>query len=602
MMEETIARPVIGITGNFDNPNCLLGNAYYQSVIRAGGTPVIIPPFRMNESTEQLLDDYLDRIDGILFSGGADLNPLLLGEQPLPQLHGINTERDEQELQLMKKAYNRQLPVLGICRGIQVMAAALGGEIHQDIYVAQQQGEPRYLTPMFKHSQEASRDTLSHTVKIDPDTILHAIYQTSVLPVNSFHHQAVKTAPEGFRVSATSLDGVIEAIESTEYKSVLGVQWHPECLQKTTDKDVFDWLVKEAESFAKARKLHQRILSLDSHCDTPTRIIRNKFDDFFDRPCDEPFLKELNANFQNFNEQFSLREPRLQVDLPKMSEGMLDASFMVAYLRQGERDDASLRDATIRADYILSLVEQLVAANSDRVGLARTPDDMYRLKFEGKRAIVLGIENGYAVGKDLKNVERFSQRGVAYMTLCHNGDNDICDSNKGNAEHGGISLFGEKVIQEMNRLGMMVDLSHAADSSFYDALRISQKPIICSHSSARSLCAHPRNLTDEQMRDLAKSGGVAQVTIYTHFLQENGNATVHDIVNHLNHMVKVMGVEHVGIGTDFDGGGGVPGCNCASELVNFTRLLLAQRYCEADLRLLWGENFLRVMRENQNCG
>ena len=149
-----------------------------------------------------------------------------------------------------------------------------------------------------------------------------------------------------------------------------------------------------------------------------------------------------------------------------MNEGMLDASFMVAYLRQGERDEASLKDATVRADYILSLVEQLVAANSDRVGLARTPDDMYRLKFEGKRAIVLGIENGYAVGKDLANVERFSQRGVAYMTLCHNGDNDICDSNKGNAEHGGVSPFGEKVIQEMNRLGMMVDLSHAADSSF----------------------------------------------------------------------------------------------------------------------------------------
>ena len=597
MMEEQNKRPVIGITGNFDSPNCLLANAYYQSVMRAGGTPVIIPPFRMNESTEQLLDDYLDRIDGILFSGGADLNPLLLGEQPIPQLHGINTERDEQELQLLKKAYNRQIPILGICRGIQVLAAALGGEIHQDIYVTQQQKDAS--KPLLKHSQDASRDTLSHTVTIEQDSLLYSIYQTEVLPVNSFHHQAVKSVPEGFRVSAISPDGVIEAIESTQYKSVLGVQWHPECLQKTTDKDVFDWLVKEAESFSKARKLHQRILSLDSHCDTPTRIIRNKFDDFFDRPCDEAFLKELNANFQDFNKQFYLREPLLQVDLPKMNEGMLDASFMVAYLRQGERDEASLKDATVRADYILSLVEQLVAANSDRVGLARTPDDMYRLKFEGKRAIVLGIENGYAVGKDLANVERFSQRGVAYMTLCHNGDNDICDSNKGNAEHGGVSPFGEKVIQEMNRLGMMVDLSHAADSSFYDALRISKKPIICSHSSARSLCGHPRNLTDEQMRELAMSGGVAQVTIYTHFLQEDGNATVHDIVNHLNYMVKVMGVEHVGIGTDFDGGGGVPGCDNASELINFTRLLLAQRYSEADLRLLWGENFLRVMCENQ---
>lgn len=601
-MEERNVRPVIGITGNFDSPNCLLAQAYYQSVMRAGGVPVIIPPFRMKEDTTPLLEVYLDRIDGVLFSGGADMNPLLLGEQPIPQLHGINTERDEQELQLMRMAYDRQLPILGICRGIQVLAAALGGEIYQDIYVVQQQGDVSFEKSLLKHSQEASRDTLSHTVTITPDSLLYHIYQTETLSVNSFHHQAVKKVPQGFCVSAMSPDGVIEAIESTEYKSVLGVQWHPECLEKAKGQDVFDWLVSEAKSFSAARNLHQRILSLDSHCDTPTRIIRNDFEDFFDRSCDESFLQELNANFQSFNSQFINRDPRLQVDLPKMREGMLDASFMVAYLRQGERDNASLLDATRRADYILSLVEQLAAANPDSMGIARTAEDMYQLKSEGKRAVVLGIENGYAIGKDLTNVERFRRRGVAYMTLCHNGDNDICDSNKGNAEHGGVSAFGEQVIHEMNRVGMMVDLSHAADSSFYDTLKISTKPIICSHSSARALCGHPRNLTDEQMKALAQSGGVAQVTIYTHFLREDGNATVLDIVNHLNYMVKVMGIQHVGIGTDFDGGGGVPGCNNASELINFTRRLLAERYSEEDLRLLWGENFLRVMREVQNVG
>ena len=379
---------------------------------------------------------------------------------------------------------------------------------------------------------------------------------------------------------------------------MLGVQWHPECLQKTTARDVFDWIVGEAASFRDARDLHRRIVSLDSHCDTPTRIIRNEFDNFFDVPMVEQESR-LHDAFNRFNAQFQRREPRLQVDLHKMTEGGLDASFMVAYLRQGDRDEASLLDATRRADYILSLTERIVAENADAVGLARTPADICRLKQEGRRAIVLGIENGYAIGLDLTNVERFRQRGVAYMTLCHNGDNDICDSNKGNGEHGGVSAFGEKVIKEMNRVGMMVDLSHAADSSFYDALRISSRPIICSHSSARALCPHPRNLTDEQMRALAAADGVAGVTIYTHFLRADGNATIHDIVDHVNHMVKVMGIEHVGIGTDFDGGGGVPGCDSASELINFTRLLLAQRYSENDLRLLWGGNFLRVMERIQ---
>lgn len=582
-------RPLIGITGNYNAPNCLLAEAYYKSVLRAGGTPVILPPFRMKGNADMAaLHTCLDRIDAIIFSGGADLNPLLTGEEPIPQLHGINTERDEQELQLLRLAYDRQMPILGLCRGIQVLAAALGGEVWQDIYAQ--------ANATVKHSQDASRDTLSHMVDIAEDSLLYGIYQTPALAVNSFHHQAVHTPPRGFRVCATSRDGIVEAIESTEHKSVLGVQWHPECLEKTTDTDVFDWIVGEARSFRQARDLHRRLISLDSHCDTPTRIIRNLHEDFFDISMTE-FEQRLHGN--DFDGAFALRDPRLQVDLPKMAEGSLDASFMVAYLRQGERDAASLCDATRRADYILSLVEQMAAANAETMGIARTPSDIRRLKFEGRRAIVLGIENGYAIGKDLANVERFRQRGVAYMTLCHNGNNDICDSCKSDSgpEHGGLSAFGEEVVKEMNRVGMMIDLSHAADSTFYDTLRLSTRPVVCSHSSARSLCNHPRNLTDDMMKALAQAGGVAQVTIYTHFLREDGQATVDDIVAHLNHMVGIMGVEHVGIGTDFDGGGGVPGCNSANELLNFTRRLLAQRYSEADLRLIWGENFLRVMQE-----
>ena len=185
------------------------------------------------------------------------------------------------------------------------------------------------------------------------------------------------------------------------------------------------------------------------------------------------------------------------------------------------------------------------------------------------------------------------------MTLCHNGDNDICDSAKGNGEHGGVSAFGADVIREMNRVGMMVDLSHASEKSFYDALEISATPIVCSHSSARALCDHPRNLTDEQMRTLAQKGGVMQVTLYNGFLRTDGKATIIDAIDHLNHAVNVMGIEHVGIGTDFDGDGGVPGCASAAELINFTRHLLSQRYSEVDIQRIWGGNFLRVMEQVQ---
>jgi microsomal dipeptidase-like Zn-dependent dipeptidase len=268
---------------------------------------------------------------------------------------------------------------------------------------------------------------------------------------------------------------------------------------------------------------------------------------------------------------------------------------MVAYLQQQERDDESLLNATAKADRILNQIEEMVARNAVHCDIARTPADLWRLKHEGKKAIMLGVENGYAIGRDISNVEKLRRRGVVYMTLCHNGDNDICDSAKGNGEHGGVSAFGADVIREMNRVGMMVDLSHASEKSFYDALEISSTPIVCSHSSARALCDHPRNLTDEQMRALARRGGVMQVTLYNGFLRTDGKATIIDAIDHLNHAVNVMGIEHVGIGTDFDGDGGVPGCASAAELINFTRQLLNQRYNEADIQRIWGGNFLRVM-------
>ena len=200
-------------------------------------------------------------------------------------------------------------------------------------------------------------------------------------------------------------------------------------------------------------------------------------------------------------------------------------------------------------------------------------------------------------------MKRFREAGVVYMTLCHNGDNDICDSaRKTKNEHNGVSEFGARVIREMNRLGMMVDLSHASEKSFYDAISFSQVPIVCSHSSCKQLCNHDRNLNDEQMRALAKSGGVMQITFYEGFLREQGTASILDALSHIRHAVEIMGIDHVGIGTDFDGDGGVLGLAHAGELITLTRMLLREGYSEAELRKLWGENFLRVMRQAQEFG
>lgn len=566
-------RPIIGITGNFGAKGCELAQGYYESVLQAGGIPMVLPPY----DDAAALCQTLDKVDGILLSGGGDINPLLLGEEPVPGLHGICPQRDEMELLLVREAYNRQLPILGICRGIQVLVAALGGTLYQDLNTQYSEA------PLVKHDQDLDRAYASHTVRLEDGSTLSRLFPEAKkkgLPVNSFHHQAVQTPGPLLHITAKATDGVIEAVESNEFKSIIGVQWHPECFITRGERcmmPLFDWLVSEASSFAEAKRIHSRIITLDSHCDTPM---------FFS----EGYTADM----------FSKRTDKVLVDLPKMREGFLDASIMVAYLKQGERDAESLLAATAKANRILTQIEEMVAANCTAVDIAYTPSDIARLKHIGKKAIMLGIENGYAIGKDLSLLEHFAKRGIVYMTLCHNGDNDICDSARGNAEHGGLSPFGEKVVLEMNRLGIMVDMSHAAEPSFYDALEVSKKPIVCSHSSARSLCDHPRNLTDDQMKALAQKGGVAQVTMYNGFLRSDGKATILDAVEHLNHMVNIMGIEHVGIGTDFDGDGGIPGMANASEVINFTRRLLQERYSEEQIQMIWGGNFLRVMEQIKN--
>ena len=565
--------PLIGITGNLGDKGCELAQGYYISVVKAGGTPVVIPPHKDKESILSLLDT----LDGLVLSGGGDINPLLLGEEPLPQLHSVCPERDETELFLAREAFHRQIPTLGICRGIQMMAAVLGGKVYQDIYV---QGEGAKL----KHSQDMPRYTASHTVNIKEGSTLQSIVgNKQTLAVNSFHHQAVSNPGQHLMISATSPDGIIEAVESNEDKALLGVQWHPECFILNNDQSMmslFRWLINEARTFAQAKRIHDTSIILDSHCDTPMFFTDNSRENIT---------------------MFGTRSDKVLVNLPKMTEGRLDASIMVAYIPQGERTQEAYEYVATKTDRLLTQIEEIVRANSDRVGLAETEEDILMLKAQGKKAILRGIENGYAIGKDIGLLEYFKKRGIVYMTLCHNGDNDICDSARGNNEHGGLSPFGKEVVEQMNRLGILVDLSHASEKSFYDALEVSKVPIVCSHSSARALCDHPRNLTDDQMKALAKADGVAQTTVYNGFLRKEGQATIIDAVEHLCHAAKIMGVEHVGLGTDFDGDGGVPGLADASEIINFTRHLLRRQFSEQDIRLIMGGNFLRAMASAKFC-
>ena len=556
-------RPVIGITGNYEELTCKLGRGYYDAVIRAGGVPLVIPP----SSDKEVLMGTLERIDALLLSGGGDINPLWCGEEPVPGLHGINQERDLPELLITRLAYNRQMPILGICRGIQTLVVALGGKVCQDIAAT------------VKHSQDADRSEPTHSVTVKENSTLYNIYKEDNLFVNSFHHQAVSAPGDRFRVTATAPDGIVEAIESTGFKSIIGVQWHPECMGDA-GQPLFRWLITEAAAYRQAQQLHDRILTLDTHCDTPML-----------------FPQDIH---------FDQRDPRILVDLHKMTEGRQDATIMVCYLPQpkdGEsfasKVDFDVQTPTAYADLIFDKIEDIVSQNKPYISLARTPQDLYENKRQGRKSIMLGIENGLALGGDLRNVSHFADRGVVYITLCHNGDNDLCDSARGNNTHGGVSPFGAEVIGEMNRLGVMVDLSHAGEKSFYDALDISQTPIVCSHSSCRALCDHPRNLTDDQMRCLAAKGGVMQVTLYHGFLVSDGEATILDAMCHLEHAISIMGIDHVGLGTDFDGDGGILGLRDSSELLQFTRQLLSRRYSEDDIQKIWGGNFLRVMADIQ---
>lgn len=371
---------------------------------------------------------------------------------------------------------------------------------------------------------------------------------------------------------------------------------------------------------ARAARIHEAAFTVDSHTDAPLNFTNKKFDIAKDN---------------------SITMPHSCVDFPRMRKGGLDAVFFAVFTSQGPRTPEGNEKVKARAEMIFDSIDAAIKRNSVVCGIATTPEDAYKLVREKKSVVFIGVENGYPIGNDLSNVKHLYDRGARYITLCHTKNNDICCSSTDTANSKGLSEFGKQVVMEMNRLGMMIDVSHISDQSFYDVLKLSNSPVIASHSCSRALCDNPRNLTDDMLRALSTHNGVIQMCILSDYVKKplpnperdsarqairkkynnfqdlkdeqwdaasadwqsiddnfpQQPATVSDVVDHIDHMVKIAGINHVGIGTDFDGGGGVEGCRDVSEMGNITLELVKRGYSKRDIKKIWGGNLMRVMKE-----
>ena len=372
-------------------------------------------------------------------------------------------------------------------------------------------------------------------------------------------------------------------------------------------------------------EIHDQILTVDAHIDWPIRQFLN--------PDFNPSLRHTPGQRDSG-----------QWDLVRMQEGGLDAVFMAMFTPQRKRTDKGHAEAKEMALKQIELTKKMVADNPDKAEIALTPEDAYRLEKLGKRAIFMGMENGYPIGRNLDNLKLFFDLGIRYITITHSKNNELADSSTDEqTEWDGLSPLGEKAIAQMNRLGIMVDVSHVHDETFWDIMELTEAPVIASHSSARSLRDVPRNLSDEMLKAIAKNGGVVQVCFLDDFIQEmeqspereaaleplkektaawirgelsreeseqlkqqyweidqkypKNRPTLAQAIDHLDHMVEIMGIDHVGIGSDFDGGGGLVDIDDVSQMPNITKELIARDYTEDDIRKLWGGNLMRVFDE-----
>ena len=371
---------------------------------------------------------------------------------------------------------------------------------------------------------------------------------------------------------------------------------------------------------AKAARIHLAAFTVDSHTDAPLNFSNKKFDVAKDNSTSMPFSC---------------------VDFPRMRKGGLDAVFFAVFTSQGPRTAEGNAKVKAKAEMIFDSIDAAVNRHGDISGIATSPHEAYKLVRKNKSVVFIGVENGYPIGNDLSNVKHFYDRGARYITLCHTKNNDICTSSTDTANTTGLTVFGQQVVKEMNRLGMMIDVSHVSDQSFYDVIKMSKAPVLASHSCARTLCGNPRNLTDDMLRAIAGNNGVVQMCILSDYVKKplpnperdsarqavrkkHNNfqdlkdeqwdaasaewhavdksfpqqlATVSDVADHIDYMVKIAGIDHVGIGTDFDGGGGVEGCKDVSQMGNITLELVKRGYCEKDIKKIWGGNLMRVMHD-----
>ncbi len=372
----------------------------------------------------------------------------------------------------------------------------------------------------------------------------------------------------------------------------------------------------------KAAEIHSEVLTLDSHVDTPLMLRREGFD-----------IGRRNDPHDGGG----------KLDFPRMEEGGLDAAFFAVFLGQGPLTPEAYEQNHNRALDIFETIHSTLEKHQDVAGLALNADDAYRLRDEGRFAIYIGNENAYPIGEDLGLIKEYYERGSRYMGLSHSRHNQVCDASTDSEPplHGGLSEFGANVVRELNRIGMIVDVSHISDEAFYDVIEVSQAPVIASHSNARAICDHPRNLDDHMITALAENGGVLQLCVLSAYVKEMEQdpdreeafsklrdkwdnfqdltdeemdqarqewqdlnrkypapmATVADLADHVDHVVELVGIDHVGIGTDFDGGGALEDCYDVSELGNITLELVRRGYTKEEIEKIWSGNFIRVFRE-----
>lgn len=361
---------------------------------------------------------------------------------------------------------------------------------------------------------------------------------------------------------------------------------------------------QKTDLMEKARKIHERVLTLDTHDD-------------------------INVKYFTDNLNYSM-DTETQVNLPKMRAGSLDVAWFIVYTGQGELKKQGYKKAADNAQAKFDAIHRLVKEYApNKIGLAVSSKDIDSLRKMGKKVAMIGVENAYPIGEDLNEVKRYYKLGARYMSLAHNGHNQFSDSNTGEfdntAKHNGISELGKKVIDSMNYYGIMVDISHPSKEAIRQTIAHSKAPVIASHSSARALSDHPRNLDDEQLEWVKENGGVIQTVAlalfinkekhekYKNALEALGDQTdaealkalkkefppvdVADFVDHIHYVKNKIGIDHVGISSDFDGGGGIEGWKDASETFNVTLELVKRGYTEEEISKIWSGNLLRVLEE-----